>query len=662
MKVLQILFLGLFFFSIHGSITAQERLISRADKDYKEYAFIDARNSYLKALDSGYESQDLYERIADSYYFNSELSNAHDWYEKLYNKYGKAIKPEHLFRYNLTLRHLKRYDEADKILNELASVSGENEQRISNYTNEQNYLDLIAMQANSFNVANLGSINGTGSDFGPSFYDEDKLIFSAPRKSAISNYLHEWNEAEFLDFYVTQRVEDSWEVEGLALFNSTINTKFHESTPVFTNDGNTMYFTRNNYTGKKRRKSKEGTTLLKLYKSEKKGSGWTQAEELPFNSDEYSVAHPALSPDNKKLYFASDMPGTLGFSDIFSVDILDDGTYSEPVNLGSVVNTEARETFPFISDKGDLYFSSEGHIGLGGLDVFVSKPSYASGEEVSFTQPVNLGEPLNTSSDDFAFIIGNDDKTGYFSSNRSGGMGSDDIYAFTKVKNLITECKQYLKGQVTDEETQEIIPNATVILFNADMTELERTVSDSNGNYDLGVDCDTNYVVRALKDGYDPSEKPFASDGRYEYSHDLPLSLRMKPIAKVAEAELGQDLGKILQLNPIYFDLDKSFIRPDAEIELQKVIEAMREYPNLDIDVRSHTDSRSSKQYNEDLSTRRVNSTIDYIVNVGGISASRLTGRGYGEYQLVNGCSDGVKCSEEEHQLNRRSEFIIVKM
>lgn len=638
---------------------AQESKIKSGDKKFDSYNFIDARNIYLSVVEKGYSSQDIYEKLGDSYYFNAELEKASKWYAKLYYEYKDTVMPEYLFRYSQTLKNIGDYKSADKVMLDFNKATNRKEQRTKVFLEKPDYLSLIELQSGKFQIDNL-SINSPESDFGPSFLKDNDIVFASSRNSSGRKVIHEWSKTNFLDLYSSKREgKNTSGLLGVEKLKGSVNTRFHESTPVFTNDGNTMYFTRNNFVKNKRKTDETGTTLLKLFKADRNTSTgkWEDVVELPFNSDEYSTAHPALSPDNSKLYFSSNMPGSMGLSDIFYVEIFGDNTYSEPMNLGKNINTEGRETFPFISKNGDLYFSSDAHVGLGGLDVFVSQS-----DSGVFESPYNLGKPLNSPSDDFSFIIDNDTQMGYFTSNRSGGVGSDDIYSFIQKSELITSCNQFLSGVVTDSETRLPLSNTKVSLYDDNLKLLSSSVTDNVGKYDLPINCNTKYIIRASKEGYGKTEVDFASTNEFELKHNQPLQLTVgKPELGVIKTKLGDDLAKILQLEPIYFDFDKSFIRPDAEIELQKVIAVLREYPNMKIDVRSHTDSRAPYNYNISLSSRRNKETINYIIQKGGISSARLTGRGYGETQLTNGCADGVDCSEEQHQLNRRSEFIIVK-
>jgi len=645
---------------LFNSSVGQERKIKSGDKEFSAYNYIDARNIYLEVVADGFSSQDIYEKLGDSYYFNAELAEASKWYAKLYYEYRDTMQPEYLFRYSQTLKNVGSYDAADKVMHAFNSATGRKENRSAIFLEKPDYLKLIEMQSGKFEIANL-PLNTKFSDFGPSFLQNDALIFASSRGTQGRQVVHEWSKTNFLDLYVaTRENKNTTTLSKASKMKGRINTKFHESTPVVTNDGNVMYFTRNNYVGNIRGTNKSGTTLLKLYKATRNTSNgkWENIEELPFNSNEYSTAHPALSPDNSRLYFSSNMPGTKGLSDIFYVNILSDNTYGAPINLGASINTEGRETFPFISSKGDLYFSSDSHVGLGGLDVFIA--AYKQGK---FATPYNLGRPINGPNDDFSFIIDSDTNLGYFSSNRPSGKGGDDIYSFSQKSELITACKQFLSGTVSDSDTRLPLSNAKITLFDNDLKELHSTTTDSAGRYELPIECSVNYIIRAQKTAYSNTEIDFTSNNEFDFQHNQSLQLLKEEQQElgVVETKLGDDLTKLLQLAPIYFDLDQWYIRPDAAIELQKVIVLLKQYPNLKIDVRSHTDSRAAFDYNMALSSKRNTSTINYILRKGGISSDRVIGKGYGETQLTNGCVDGVNCSERAHQLNRRSEFIIVK-
>ncbi|PKV48064.1 outer membrane protein OmpA-like peptidoglycan-associated protein [Aquimarina sp. MAR_2010_214] len=634
----------------------QEKRLVKADENFGRYAFIDAREIYLKVAENGYESPDLYKKLGDCYYFNGQLEGAVVWYEKLVATYPNRIDPEYLFRYSQSLKSMERYKESDEVMEQFNNLTG-NDQRAEFFRNTRDYLQFIEMQSDKFKLSKL-SINSKYSDYAPSFNNQGELIFSSSRGkgSGMSKTIHEWDEMPFQDLFSSSINSDKGLLESPKKLKGKINTRFHESSTSFSRDGQTVYFTRNNYTKRKLGANTEGTVLLKLYRATLVNDKWTNIEELPFNDDEYSIAHPALSADGKKLYFASDMPDSRGLSDLYVVDINDDKTFGKPRNLGDKINTEGRETFPYISDSGQLYFASDGHIGLGGLDIFIAIPK----EFGMFSVPYNVGKPVNSSEDDFTFIINENTKTGYFSSNRTGGKGSDDIYSFKQTDDLITSCNQYVTGVVTDATSKEILAGTEVILMDINNDELKRTTTDVRGRYKFDLECKVSYLVRAIKVGYRSTEVIFNTSAVFEKEHNLTLQLNEGGLEE-KEAKPGDDLAKLLDLDIIYFDVNKSFIRPDAKVELQKIIEVLKKYPNLKIDVRSHTDSRSSFWYNKKLSEKRAKNTIKYIVEKGGIDKSRITGRGYGERRLINKCKDGVPCSDDEHKRNRRSEFIILK-
>ncbi|SEM27554.1 Outer membrane protein OmpA [Aquimarina amphilecti] len=642
-------------FMFSGVLIAQEKRLMRADENFRRYAFVDARKIYLDVAEKGYASADLFKKIGDSYYFNGQLEKSVVWYEKLVKEYSDDLDTEYLFRYAQSLKSIKQYDEADQIMQMFYNITN-TDQRAVYFVSTRDYLRFIEMQSGKFTLKKI-SINSSFSDYAPSFDNLGNLVFASSRGSyrSVSKVIHEWNEMPFLDLYKSDIINEKDELGQAKKLKGKINTKFHESSTSFSSDGQIVYFTRNNFTKKKLKSDANGTILLKLYRARLEGSKWVDIEELPFNSEEYSVAHPALTADGKYLYFASDMPDTRGLSDLYKVEVFPDGTFGEPINLGDKINTEGRETFPYISNSGRLYFASDGHVGLGGLDIFVTVP-----EEGTFSIPYNIGKPVNSSEDDFSFVLNEETKIGYFSSNRKGGKGNDDIYSFKQIDELITTCRQYVSGVITEDLTGVVLPNSNVILLDNDGNEIEKTISNDKGVYSFNVECEESYIIRALKDNYNPSEDILLTNTALEYTHKVPLQLSKGGLNN-KEILPGDDLAKVLDLQIIYFDLDKSFIRPDAEIELQKIIAAMKEYLEIKIDVRSHTDSRAPDSYNLALSERRAKSTIKYIVERGGIDPSRITGRGYGESSLVNECDNTTNCNEKQHQENRRSEFILLE-
>ena len=635
-KFLKISFLIVF---INFSGFSQEKELAKAQENYNSYAFAKAIDIYEKIAEKGYESQELFKNLGNSYYFNADLVNAEKWYKKLF-VHATDLEPEYYFRYSHALKSVGDYENADKMMEEFEKLTSDGRSKL--YSQTRDYLDLIKLQSGRYEAKNL-EFNSSQSDFAPSFY-KDKLIFSSARDTGmLVKNKHKWNNKYFLDLF-SGTISDDGTISEVKSFSNEVNTKFHESTSAFTADGNTIYFTRNNYKNGNKGKDKEGITKLKIYRATLNSKGkWSDIKELPFNSDDYSTAHPTLSVDEKKLYFASDRPGTRGLSDIFYVDIYPDGSYGEPINLGSNINTEGRETFPFISSNNNLYFSSDGRPGLGGLDVYVTELENFSDDSSVYT----LGEPINSPSDDFTFVIDDNTGLGYFASNRAGGIGDDDIY----LMNLKQDCKIPVKGIIKDKNTKQPLADAQVSYINYENIIKDSIVTNNKGEFNFIIDCNRISFIRASKQDYSANEvKINAVDNVIEIELELEKD--------IVEAIVGTDLGLVLDLKSIYFDLNKSSIKDEAKVELQKVIAAMNKYPTLKIDIRSHTDSRGSDSYNMKLSEQRAKATIKYIVSQG-IDNSRISGKGYGETQLINECSNGVNCSEELHQLNRRSEFII---
>ncbi len=626
-----------------GNSFAQQKDIKKANKEFDKYAYIDAREIYLKVVEDGYESAEIFKNLGDTYYYNGDYTNAAKWYQKLVTQFPDQTEPEYYYRAAQSLKSLAKYDESDALLKDYVAKGGKG-LVIKKYENDPDYLKSTVFKTRDF-VIDKVSVNSSNSDFGAAFYMKNKLVFASAGNTTGAK-INEWTQEPYLDLFIADRAANG-ELSNPMKLGGDINTEYNESTATFSKDGNTVYFTRNNFLDGKKGldKSKKFKTLrLTLYKATKTGDyNWTNVVELPFNNKGYSVAHPALSLDGKKLYFSSDMPGTIGMSDLWYVDILGNDSFGTPVNLGPEINTEAKESFPFISEKNNLYFSSDGRSGLGGYDIFVTSLD-KDGKPGAIT---NLGAPTNSAQDDFGFIINEEDRIGYLSSNRGGDRGSidDDIYLVKEI------CSITIKGKVFDEETKDPLPGANVSLLDENNQLVSQTTANNDGTYSFVADCGTQYTVRGVKEGYNPYENmiqtPILSG-----IIDVPLPLkRIGPCAP-------NDLGCKLNLQPIYFDFDKSNIRPDAEIELAKILAALREYKELIIHIESHTDSRGNDTYNEALSERRAQSTLKWLVGKG-IDANRLTAKGYGESQLVNQCSNGVTCTAEEHQLNRRSMFII---
>ena len=627
-----------------------EKELEKANEMYKNFSYVDAIKIYERIAQKGFVNQEMLESLGNAYYYNAEYKKALPWYEQLFQEGKYKVKPEYYYRYAQTLKSVGDYTQADKMMAKFVELTNANDTRAALFEENKDYQTVIKNNSGRFQLNNA-SVNTENSEYGTAFYG-DKIVFAgATDARKAKRGVSQWTGESFYDLYEAEHFDQK--LGSRKPFSSSVNTQFNESTPVFTKDGNTMYFTRNNYVNRKLGTDIENTILLKILRATKdKNGNWGNIVEVPFNSDQYNVAHPALSPDEKYLYFASDMPGSFGNSDIFRVEILGDNQYGTPENLGNIINTAGRESFPYISKDNVLYYSSDGIPGLGGLDIFAVKFN-ADG---STSKPVNIGMPGNSADDDFCFVFNSDSKIGFLTSNRPGGKGKDDIYSFHEDKPLLFSCQKNIKGIVKDAKTKAVIANAKVILSDKVMKEVGKDQSKTDGTFTFEkVNCnDSHYYLRGEKEKYETAEVN-VTVGKDEVVYEILLNPREVAIKK------GMDLAKVFEIKEIKFDYNKADIRSDAAVELTKIVEVMREYPKMKIDIRSHTDSRGADSYNLKLSDRRAKATLEWIVKQG-IDRKRLKAKGYGETRLVNGCSNGVPCTEEEHQENRRSEFIVVAM
>lgn len=618
-----------------------------ADALFDKMYYVEAAKSYELSINNGDASKEILQRLGDAYYFNTKMSSASKWYGKLIADYPNEVSAEYLFRYAQSLQGIQNYELAKKWMKAFAEKQKSTDPRAKNFSLKNVTLEDIENIKPSFILENL-DINSAYSDFGPMFYKGDLVYSTTIDSSYYKTEKYGWNDQPFLNMQLGKISETQSNVTFKERFGKDITTKYHEACIAFSPDEKTIYFTRNNYNGKLKRDSK-GINNLKIFSAtaSENSNGtvsWKDIQELPFNSDDYSVGHPSVSKDGKKLYFVSDMPGTIGSTDIFVVDILGNNQFSQPKNLGEKINTTGREMFLYITDQA-LYFSSDGFLGLGGLDVFESRIN-----DGVFDAPANLGAPLNSNRDDFGYIVNESTNKGFVCSNRKTGKGDDDIYSFER------SCNQAIGGYVFDAISNNRIAGAMVTLKNANGIKVAETVSQLDGKYNFNnnVNCNTSYTIEVSKENYNNNTKAIVtanSSGKTEalVGLDPALIVRENGLLKI-------------KIGIIYFDLDKSDIRYDAEIELNKVVLLMYQYNTVVIRIESHTDSRANDQYNLELSDRRAKATRDYLISQG-VAPERIESAiGYGETQLLNNCSNGIPCTEAQHQVNRRSEFIITKM
>jgi len=619
-----------------------------ADKFFENFAYIKASELYEDAVKNGDDSVHVLTRLGDCYYNNSNSEKAAMWYKKALDKDADEVSAEHLYKYIQTQRSLGNYQEAEAWLDTFKMHQSDDSRSNSEIEDLSVYDELSSMEKVYIDVVNL-DLNTEYSDFGGYEYNGRMFFASARSADGTGNKVYNWNEQPYLDIFETTVKETNGVKElgsVMAINADGINTPYHEATVAITNDGKTIYFSRDNLNKRNKLDSdRKGTTHLKIYKATLDNNNWKDIEELPFNDDNYSVYHPALSPDNKKLYFTSDKEGGLGQTDIYVVDILEDGNaYGKPMNLGASINTAGREGFPFIAKDSTMYFSSDGYVNLGLVDIFKSNILKDSN-----AKPENLGAPFNSGYDDFAIYIDSDTETGYFSSNRPGGKGNDDIYTFSAY-----ECKQLVKGVVRDKDTYEPISGATVELINESGKIINNVTTNQNGEYIFEVECEKNYSLRGSKPDYEHDVQSFRTTAVNNEEQNVDLFLK-NLLAVPCE----------IVINPIFFDFDKWNIRTDSKYDLENIVDVMRAYPDMKITIESHTDRRGTLKYNDKLSDRRANSTRDYIISRG-IAAERIvSATGYGERRKLISDEeiDAMSTREEKeaaHQKNRRSHFRIV--
>jgi len=642
----QITYILLALIASGSQVLAQQQQLQLAQKKYDQLAYSESIKNYEALAKDGYKSKELLENLANAYYYRAEFAPAKRWYDSLF-LFTEELSANTYSKYVSTLKSQQEYTKADQVMLQMG-IKYPNDSRVKVYAANKEYLKNSKKAPSATTVKNAG-FNSAYFDFSPAFLGDSAIVFSSTRatpKAILKK--HSWTGEAYTNLYwVTQlskkgsQLKDSISVpKGL---NGQINKYYNESSAVFTKDGKTMYFTRNNQLKNKAKTDTLNTVLLKIYKATYNGKKWTNVKELPFNNDNYSCAHPALSVDEKELYFSSNQPGTIGMSDIYKVAILENDTYGTPENLGNKINTEGRETFPFITSDNVLIFASDARAGLGGLDLYYVHLDSENKEVKTF------GAPINSPQDDFGLIYKEAVKEGFFTSNRTeDNRGKDDIYSF---KSL--ELPKIFKVKATTiEEGTGAAVEAQVILMDENKNQIGQLTA-KNGKFEFAdLEQQKKYFITLTHPDFETLEGPITFSGK---ETNLELKLKKK------ELELSEvDLAKILGIRIIYFDLDKHFIRKDAALELQKIANIMKEYPQMNIDVRSHTDSRNAATYNQKLSQRRADATRAWLIKQG-IAPERLKATGYGESKLINQCADGVKCSEAEHQANRRSEFIIIE-
>ena len=617
------LYVTLSFVMVSGMLSAQNQYTKTADKLFNRYEYVDAAKEYLKLAEGSKADSYVYKQLAESYYNVFNTKEAVKWYAKVVEQKQDA---ETYYKYAQMLKAEGNFKEADQQMQQFAQLAP-NDQRAKTFVSKPNYLPELQGQTKLYDVAK-SDVSSDKTDFGAVLTNDNNIYFASSRNT--SRKTNSWNEESYLDIYRATYNANGTISDAVAVEN--INTKWHDGPVSITNDGATMYYGSESFNEKEFTKDKPKNAKfgkIYLYKATKQGDNWTNGKPLPFNNKGYDVRNPSISKDGKTLYFSSNMPGGFGGEDIWKVAVNAD-EYGTPENLGAKVNTEANESFPFITEDNILFFSSNGKTGFGGLDVF--KMDLNKG-----TEAINVGEPVNTSKDDFAFTYNTTKKVGFFSSNRGG---NDDIFKADPV------CNVQALIRVKDAKTGIVIEGATVMLVDEKQTTITNQTTAFNGETLSGVLCNTSYNAQVSKQGYESGVFEVAK----AENEQVVVEALLNPIMPIiTENEV------ILQ--PIYFEYDKSNITAEGAAELNKLVMVMNEYPNMVIFAKSHTDSRGSDKYNMNLSERRAKATVQYLISKG-IAKERISGQGFGESEPKVACKS---CTEEEHAQNRRSEFLIVK-
>ncbi|WP_421823949.1 OmpA family protein [Flagellimonas oceanensis] len=612
-----------------------EKLIEKANEYFDKMWYAESARIFDIVLEKteAKHTLPLLSRAGDSHYYIGNLEKSYKWYNEIYRSYENQMEEDTFFKYTQTLKGTGKYRRA-------AALTKIVRQKRDEPLNELKKIDNNTWKgAYTVKIKNLG-INSPYSDFSPMFHNGSDIVYSSAKDSSVlTTRKYRWTNQPFLDLYVSKRKNEEGDLSSPKKFSKNINTKYHEASLAFSPDQKTIYFTRNNY-GKRLKRGKNGINHLKIYRSRFVSGAWTKGEELPFNSEDYSTGHPAISKDGTKMYFVSDRPGGFGETDIYMVDIHENGTFSEPQNLGRTINTEAKEMFPYIAENA-LYFSSNRPLGFGGLDVYKSE-----GTNGQFSVGINMGQPINSNRDDFSYIIDEKGTQGYFASNRKGGKGDDDIYSFAYTLN-----SNSISGSVADMVTRQPIPNADVSLIAKDGSALNTLVADSTGNYTFQyLSPTTDYMVVANKEGYGTDSLSVSTKENENVSVEQFLRevKKEKPIVEVFEPK------------DVLFNFDSFEITPKSARELDKLVTVLKDNKGLSLKIASHTDAIGPKAYNKYLSEKRAKSTKAYLI-AQGIDESRIISAiGHGEERLLNDCSDGHPCAPAQHHLNRRSEFILI--
>ncbi|EHO06549.1 OmpA family protein [Myroides odoratimimus] len=648
---------------------AQNSYVKKANKQIQKMAYAEAITTYEKAIAKGKQADDILFNLAKAYYENGMYLQANHWYKKLFENVSQAsdIKDiEAYYRYIQTIRTTGDYFLANSKM-ELFAEKAPGDSRVKKYLSNPNYLEQVNTNRDGYRVKQLNSVNTPGSEYGSALY-KGEIVYASSAKKGKQKGIHSWTNDPYTKLYSASVRIDGY-IGKAKPFARKLEGNYNEANAIFSADSRTMYFSSNNRADKNVRYS-DKALLVNLYRAYSFGPGkWGDVEKLSINVEHANTASPALSPDQDWIYFSSDRPGGYGQSDLYRAKVFRDGSIGTPENLGDKINTEARESFPFVSSDNVLYFASDGHPGLGGLDLY-GVQIYQDG---SFGEVVNLGNSINSPYDDFAMYLDPEAKFGFITSNRPNGSGKDDLYYVRMKLGTELNISQDITGKIIDQKTKQPILDAFVFLYDSKHRMIEQIEVDKRGEYVFkDVKINRDYYVSVKATGYVSEEKSVEdvtlTDVKvvnFQLLKDTALDIdhynNSGEAQSYKEIQKGEDLGKRLALAPIYFDHDSAIIRTDAQFELAKVVMMMKNNPTMKIQVRSHTDSKGSDAYNMGLSERRAQTTVDWLIYQG-INPSRLSAKGYGETNIINHCQNNVPCLEKEHQQNRRSEFIIMEL
>ena len=608
------------------SLYAQDKSTEKADLYFETYQYIDAIKEYEKLAENKKANTYIYTQLAESNYNIFNIEEAAKWYAKAV-KSSKKLDAEVYYRYAQALKSMGKYNEANAQMDAFAKLAP-TDSRAKEYKANPDYIPSLMNQTKLFDVAETSIQDKEQSSFGAFLTNDNTLYFTSTMNS--NKKKDNWTGQAYLDIFTATRNADGTlsKPEGV----SELNTPFHDGPVTISADGNTMFFARDGHSEGQYQKDKSKQTKVGqqgLYKATKSNGKWSNIQALPFNSTSYSVTNPSLSPDGTTLYFASNMPGGLGQSDIWKVSIKGT-TYGKPENLGPLVNSKGQENFPFIAEDDFLYFSSNGKQGFGGLDVF--KIDLKKKKEA-----LNVGKPLNGEMDDFSFSWNTKQNVGFFSSNRKG---ADAIYSATAI------CQSKTTIVVTNKKTGAVISNANVTILDAKGNSIETQKSNAEGQVFYTIDCETPFTLQVSADNFDSATYTLAQKREKETNVKVEL---------IPEEVIITDTEVVLK--SIFFDFNKSNITAQGATELNKLVNVMKNHSSMIIFVKSHTDSKGKPAYNLNLSEQRAQATVQYIISKG-IDSSRISGKGFGDTEPKINCK---KCTDTEDAMNRRSEFLIVK-